>query len=363
MLNRSKESPNLDLLRSVAVLSVLADHISATHGIAQKHPFLWHLGYWGVLLFFVHTSFVLMMSLERLGLHVWRLHWTFYIRRIFRIYPLSLATVVLALAFHIPHRSWDSQFQYFGRKEIISNIVLGQNLTLSRSIIGPMWSLPYEIQMYALLPALFMLIYRIRSAKALVGIWGAAIAGGFLQHWVATTHLGVQLRIDRLGIAEYAPCFLAGVTAYFIALRGRTGRLHFWFWPLAIILVTILYCRWQSYFPGQAYVDWTCCLMIGLFVVQCQESNYRWLNRLTHLIAKYSYGLYLGQIPVLWLAFVKLHSLPVLAQWSIFGALIILVPVVSYHLIEKPFIQLGMILTTSGPVQENMIGLADPAAP
>jgi len=40
-----------------------------------------------------------------------------------------------------------------------------------------------------------------------------------------------------------------------------------------------------------------------------------------------------------------------------------LVPVVSYHLIEKPFIQLGMILTTSGPVQENMIGLADPAAP
>jgi peptidoglycan/LPS O-acetylase OafA/YrhL len=361
-LNRDKELPNLDLLRSVAVLSVLADHVTATHGIAQKHPFLWHLGYWGVLLFFVHTSFVLMMSLERLRLRDWQLHWTFYVRRIFRIYPLSLVTVATALIFHIPHRSWDSQFQYLGRKEIISNILLGQNLTLSRSIIGPMWSLPYEIQMYVLLPALFIIVHRFKSAKVLIGIWAAAIASGFLQHWLAYTQLGLQLRIDRLSIAEYAPCFLAGVSAYFMFLRRNEAKLHFWFWPLSLVLITILYCQWQSYSPGKGYVEWACCFVVGLFVVQCQQSAYLWLNRLTHLIAKYSYGLYLGQIPVLWLAFVKLHFLSVWAQWSIFIGLIILVPLISYHLIEKPFIQLGVILTTPRPAKENIIGLADPAA-
>ena len=85
-----KESPNLDLLRSVAVLAVLADHVAATRGIAQKHIFLWDLGSWGVLLFFVHTSFVLMMSLERLQFAGQQLYATFYIRRFFRIYPLSI---------------------------------------------------------------------------------------------------------------------------------------------------------------------------------------------------------------------------------------------------------------------------------
>jgi peptidoglycan/LPS O-acetylase OafA/YrhL len=355
-----KESPNLDLLRSVAVLAVLADHVAATHGIAQKHVFLFALGYWGVLVFFVHTSFVLMMSLERLRLDGWRLYTTFYLRRFFRIYPLSIATVALAIGLHIPHRSWNSDYYHLGLKTIISNVLLCQNLTLSHSVIGPMWSLPYEVQMYSLLPALFALVRRSRSSKALIGIWLASITIGFLQPWVGGTDLGLHLRIDRLGIAQYIPCFLTGVTAYYIALRWREPKLQFWLWPLFLAFMTAAYLRWQASTGEKAYVEWCCCLGVGLMVTRCLESPYAWLNRFTHSIAKYSYGLYLGQVPVLWLAFVKLHYLSKSAQWCIFLFLIVLVPVASYHLIEAPLIRVGAGLSASALKPSRLAALADP---
>src|SRR5512146_1173960 len=80
----SRELANLDLLRTVAVALVFFSHLFMT----LKIRFMGELGHLGVLLFFVHTSFVLMMSMERLGLRGPRLFWVFMIRRAFRIYPL-----------------------------------------------------------------------------------------------------------------------------------------------------------------------------------------------------------------------------------------------------------------------------------
>ena len=352
-----KESPNLDLLRSVAVLAVLADHVAATY---QKHVFLGDLGYWGVLLFFVHTSYVLMMSLERMRLEGWRLYATFYIRRFFRIYPLSIVTVAVALAFHIPRGSWISQYQYLGLKATISNFLLCQNLTLSRSVIGPLWSLPYEIQMYFLLPTLFTVLRWSRSAKPLIGIWFASIAFGFLQPWLGDTDVGAHLRLDRLSIAEYIPCFLAGVTAYYLSLRWRESKLAFWLWPLTIVAITAMNLRWHA---GSSWLHlrWYSCLALGIMVTRCRESAHRWLNRFTHYVAKYSYGLYLGQIPVLWFAFVKLHSFSKLWQWGVFLVLIVLVPVAAYHLIEEPFIRIGSDLSGSALKSSRLTNLAQPA--
>ena len=95
-------SANLDFLRAVAVLLVLAQHLGRrlyedpSNGIATSH-----LGLFGVLIFFVHTSLVLMYSMERGGLHGRGLLKDFYIRRIFRIYPLSILAIIAALGLHL----------------------------------------------------------------------------------------------------------------------------------------------------------------------------------------------------------------------------------------------------------------------
>lgn len=67
-----KLSANLDFLRSVAVLLVLSQHLtrrligdSTTSSVPTTF-----LGLFGVLIFFVHTSLVLMYSMEHSGRRV-----------------------------------------------------------------------------------------------------------------------------------------------------------------------------------------------------------------------------------------------------------------------------------------------------
>jgi peptidoglycan/LPS O-acetylase OafA/YrhL len=82
----TQDSTNLDLLRSFAVLFVLFDHTLKFWGMERiaGADINW-LGRLGVAFFFVHTSLVLMMSLERTRLTGWRLSANFYLRRAFRI--------------------------------------------------------------------------------------------------------------------------------------------------------------------------------------------------------------------------------------------------------------------------------------
>lgn len=76
----------------------------------------------------------------------------FYVRRFFRIYPLSVFTILVALAFHIPSTTWGVPDPITGLG-IAANLLLVQNLITGTDILSPMWSLPYEVQMYVVLPA------------------------------------------------------------------------------------------------------------------------------------------------------------------------------------------------------------------
>src|SRR5690242_10083259 len=101
------QDSNLDVLRSVAVLSVFLTHalqVMAGNTFGDHLAYgmdTYSLGRIGVLIFFVHTSLVLMESLERTATKLcgWPLIRYFYIRRAFRIYPLSIFLILLAMAF------------------------------------------------------------------------------------------------------------------------------------------------------------------------------------------------------------------------------------------------------------------------
>src|SRR5258708_17236985 len=127
-------SANLDFLRSAAVLLVLAQHLGRR---LHDDPSNWlptsYLGLFGVLLFFVHASLVLMYSMERSGLQGRALLKDFYIRRIFRIYPLSILAIVAALALHLDSNSnmnGVASLSYGplpGWKAILAQLLLVQN--------------------------------------------------------------------------------------------------------------------------------------------------------------------------------------------------------------------------------------------
>ncbi len=165
-------SVSLDLLRAIAVLCVFMSHLLSALGI----PNIDSLGRFGVVIFFVHTSFVLMASLERLDVYAksdCRLIAAFCIRRFFRIYPLAILFVLLVPMFHIP-ASPGMIYAWVGVKDFLSNLALIQNLTFTADILGPLWSLPLEVQMYVILPFAYLIVRgdaRYRSGA----LWAVAI--------------------------------------------------------------------------------------------------------------------------------------------------------------------------------------------
>ena len=242
----TSDNPNLDFLRATAVIFVFIGHLTFFRGITYLGPLkIYPMGYWGVFIFFVHTSLVLMLSLERqwsMGVQN-NLFRSFMIRRCFRIFPLSVFVVSFIALFHIPQQSIEHGY-FVGASqtkwETLSNLLLIQNLTKSGSVLGPLWSLPYEMQMYLFLPLLFVLLRLSKNLWRFIlfEILSVAVAiFSFSHSWIPDFVL-------------YVPCFLPGVLAYLLMRRGR-AKLPSFLWPVTIFALTILFfLRTLGPFPG-----------------------------------------------------------------------------------------------------------------
>ena len=316
-------SSNLDLIRAVAVLSVFFGHLNDI--VFGGHEMVaWHFAQMGVLIFFVHTSMVLMLSLERTKLGGKDLFGAFYLRRFFRIYPLSMFCVTVAMLLHRspvltdPIRDWKWT-------EYLSNMALTTNLTYTDNMVGGLWTLPLEVQMYLLLPFLFLL-GRARSRRILFLVWVLSIPIAILQ-------LHTTGRLDVLG---YAPCFLSGVIAWKLSL-SLPRRFPGWLWPAAFVATWPLF--FMATHQNDMYYRWVFCLSLGLAIPWFQEIQLVPIKKFAHVVAKYSYGIYLSHVAVMMWSF----GLPIAAaaKWAIFVALAAVVPVAMYHVIEHPMILAG----------------------
>ena len=267
---KSSLIPNLDLLRACAVMFVLTDHTLRSlhvHGLS-KDGLEW-FGRLGVLFFFVHTCCVLMSSMERHRGE--RLVRSFFVRRAFRIYPLSMTAVLVAM---IPPLA-----PQLRPGEWLSNLALVQNLTFSRDAFGTLWSLPLEVQMYVFLPFLFLLLRRTKKLWPLLVLYGLSIP-------IALWQPG---HIDRASVLSYVPAFLPGIIAYWL-FRNQCGGCRAFGVPIVIGLVTVGFLL----HPGWTFPAWIACLVVGATIPLFRQITNPAVNRVTLSFAKYSYGLYLS---------------------------------------------------------------------
>lgn len=320
------------------MLAVLADHLLEYVGGrigVEFHPADWRIGRVGVLLFFVHTSYVLMLSLQRLHAGGGNVFLNFMVRRIFRIFPLSIIAITVMLAFRIPAMGWMGDFTAPTATELLANLALVQNLTYSRDILAPLWSLPLEVQMYLTLPLLFVLVTRQPAVRTVAVLWVLAVAAALVQ----------PLFAGRLTVAQFGPCFVAGIVAY--VLSGRdTPRLPSWAWPPALAALVIAYlgvagATTEVHPPA---VAWAMCLATGLLVPCFHDIRQTHVARAAHLLARYSYGIYLSHIILMWVVFVQLPPMSPWLQGVALLALLVVVPVACYHLVEEPFLRFGALL-------------------
>ena len=242
MEKMTTNSRNLDLLRSFAVLLVVGFHLAKFFNWQIETLRVTDFGMLGVMLFFVHTTLVLMFSLERQSAgSSASLFVPFMIRRCFRIYPLAILVVTFTFLFHIPS---DLQFGRFNMLHqsagnFLANLLLIQNVTRQKANPGILWSLPLELQMYLVLPALFLFASRVKSSWAMIAFWWSAVAlwfaAGLSAGMLPLSEGGIRSPAEALlKFTRFAPCFLPGIVAYKLWRRPRF--LPASSWPVFLVL-------------------------------------------------------------------------------------------------------------------------------
>jgi peptidoglycan/LPS O-acetylase OafA/YrhL len=326
------DSSVLDLLRAVAVLLVLISHlVEATRDdawwwLAQQ------LGRAGVLLFFVHTALVLMFSLQRTGAGGVNLAIHFYLRRAFRIYPLSIAVVLSILAFAIPVASWPWRPADTSPRTVLANLLLVQNLVYAPNVLGPLWSLPLEVQMYVMLPFVYLIVRKGTRLDIAITLWVVSVGVALVQPLVS----------NRLNVFQYAPCFIGGIIAFCMAKR-HAATFPFWAWviSLAAVLAAFLIVTADRHLPVLIPAGWVLGLTIGWIVVSFEETTSPLVRRATAVIAKYSYGIYLTHLIALWIAFVKIGPASLAVRVAVGVGLTAVFSAVAYHAVEAPATRIG----------------------
>lgn len=172
----------LDELRGVAILLVLLSH----------SLFLWQpwgarfdfLGTLGVNIFFIISGYLIytILKKERPSPHFFR---TFYIRRIFRIWPLFLLItgmgLVAAILWHQPVMNALPYYLTF-----TMNFAVDRGAEYLLPFTSPMWSLAIEEQFYLFLPLLVRHLNPKRMPLFVALLCTAsALASLLLVHWLS----------------------------------------------------------------------------------------------------------------------------------------------------------------------------------
>jgi len=315
--------PNLDLLRSIAVTIVVVQHTLLTMHIHRIGAWdVDRLGIVGVFMFFVHTALVLMWSLER-NPHVVN----FYIRRIFRIYPLAIAAILITVSFHLPTLHNGNGDTYYWAPDawtFIVNLLLLQNIFLVPTILIVMWTLPLELNMYLLLPFFGPFTEgRFALARFLV-LWAVVVA--------ADSYL---FRGETVAFAVCIPYFLSGVIAYTLFSRVQS-RLPAFLLPIFLFALVSCYM-----FRPTMQSGWWLTLVLGMALPFFRSIRAGWLVACSHHLAKYSYAIYLVHPFCIAFGFVALQRYDLAIRIAGLILLMAAIVVPAYHFLEKPMIDLG----------------------
>ncbi|RKT15813.1 peptidoglycan/LPS O-acetylase OafA/YrhL [Streptomyces sp. 1114.5] len=229
----------LDALRGLAALAVAMHHFGLLDKLPHgaRVPQYLDLGFFGVMLFFLVSGYIIPASLERHG-NV-RAFWT---GRIFRIHPAVIVTVVGCLLV-LPRDATSVQGFAFAHPLLsaTANALMLQDLMGVPSTLGVLWSLSYEMVFYYFVTALFVLGWHRRSAPIAFGFAAVALVlgawlpiGAVTVDLASTRHLVVSgavlvvtamacLATARPDLTRWGALLLGGLGLALITLNGRAA--------------------------------------------------------------------------------------------------------------------------------------------
>jgi peptidoglycan/LPS O-acetylase OafA/YrhL len=369
---------SLDSLRGLAALAVLAGHFLQIYPTAystlgspswmQPRPLnglsqvinqvitwtpvrlLWS-GQEAVLIFFVLSGYVLAIQFAQGRAPHWR---AFIAKRLWRLYPPFLASVLVALVLRQLTRSCVDRLDQFALPwtvpldfPVIVDHLLMLNRLSANVIDPPIWSLVHEVRISMLFPLIVGLVLRFPAAITLSIAMALALSCvSILPPDINETSVG-QIVYSLSATVFYAYFFVLGILAVryrttLARLSGAGSR------PIQVVLTTValvlLNGQW-NFGPGLASHPAIANLIAGLgaamlvvLVSAADACKSPLRGAPLSWVGKVSFSLYLLHIPVLYAAVSLLGPL-----WGGLAALAIVFPIagLSYTWVEAPAIALG----------------------
>jgi peptidoglycan/LPS O-acetylase OafA/YrhL len=203
----------LDVLRGWAALCVVFNHFGYfVPRSINSAVYLWiNPGDYGVFVFFIISGYIIPASLERRGSVR-----TFWVSRIFRLYPLYLLAVGFAIALWAVHLGSLRGEGAHPATSALSQLLMMSNVLGGQNLPNVVWSLSYEMIFYMLLTALFAAHVHRRSSRYALAFGVAAVALGGLLPQAYFNHALASPRFIAL-VADLV--VLAGL-ALAVVLRG-----------------------------------------------------------------------------------------------------------------------------------------------
>ncbi|MFI9552865.1 acyltransferase family protein [Nonomuraea endophytica] len=168
----------LDALRGLAAMVVVFEHALKPLWPEARLPIkaAFDPGWYGVLVFFLVSGYVVPASLERRG----SLR-AFWISRFFRLWPL-FAVCVAGMAL-LAAVGWDSLHIWWSSRPValaLAHAGMLQNLLYTPNLANVLWTLSFEMAFYLLLTAMFTLGVHRRSTAAALAFAATAVLGAGL---------------------------------------------------------------------------------------------------------------------------------------------------------------------------------------
>lgn len=284
---------SLDYLRGFAALSIMLHHYSSWSDVSTIFDnLLDKLGYYGVEVFYVLSGYTLAFVYLKQGLKTKKSVLKFYIKRVFRIFPLlwlvSLVTILL-------------------EKEVPSLEIMLVNLTgvfsvykIDSYIAVGAWSIGNEIFFYLCFPILLFLKHKYQIILAAILIIGLFIV--FLIPDFLVTREGLFIWKSYISPLNHLLFFFAGITLY--NNRDKLTRLKN---PSRLILLLILmilillpYGERTDLVIGFSRIFYSILMLtIVALVVNLNEFKNSLLHKISDHLGKISYSLYLVH-PLVW---------------------------------------------------------------
>lgn len=341
--SRQQHFDALDGLRGMAVLIVIASHLSLLGlGLVPGLP-LGGIGKSGVYLFFVLSAFLLTrVLLERSPAQFAdaRLWASYALRRVLRIWPLYLT--ILLLGWALTRAGFGEWLYPLDDGELLRHLALREGKSV-------LWSIPVEFKFYLWLPLMALLLSWMAHRRwPLYAQAAVAVAAVGLATWCWPP---AQTAVNDTRLGPYVALFLCGgiAAAADRVVRGRAPAPRTWGWvgvlALLAVAVTIpevwaritgspvdlrLSHHWIPFFG----LAWAALLLAALHGPRWLRAPFAWAPM--RVVGVVSFSAYLWHMPVIHASKAAgIDGWPAAGWWVLAASM--LAAMASFLLVERPW--------------------------